>query len=320
MLVRNFLIELKTQDKESISVYFNNADSPPTFGDFMVPVMLARFLALSGFTVSFIILDEKRRSDWGDLTPEDQESLIHQHLELAKYLLPISARVEIFRGTAPKVDGIVLNHDSFYALAPYFLHLLITKHNWKIPIDFLLHFKTKDASKSYVAWNVRKGIWDTRRNSTPTSIRNDFEFLRRKFPNHSIMLFSTPAGLEAAFNALTGKSEVKILQIEGTKLIPQPTTGFQNSIPYLLSADFYFQRAGGGLGFIPVFSTVPYVYLCPDRTYFYGWTQKRIAPWSTKSQLFVYLKLGKTVSNLDKLVDSANLPFLSVKESPNEAI
>ena len=47
-MVKSFIQELNTSKVSRIRIIYNFADSPHTFGDFMIVVMLGRFLALSG--------------------------------------------------------------------------------------------------------------------------------------------------------------------------------------------------------------------------------------------------------------------------------
>jgi hypothetical protein len=290
LMVKSFIQELRTSKASRIRIIYNFADSPHTLGDFMIVVMLGRFLALSGHQLVLTAVDSTRRSDWNDLDEDIQDQRIDELMDLARYLLPESSKVELTKNYLPMTSDINLDSKSFYADAPYFLDLLITKYKWPIPDSYLLRAGTSATSEPYVAWHVRKASYDIRRNLKSASIQSDFEILRKKFPDHSIMLISDSAGLEDAFLALTGSRETKTQKVKGTRLLPQPAAGFQNAIPAVLGAKFYFQRAGGGIGAIPIFSAVPYLILCPDNSYFYGQRGSQILPWSTENQLHVYVE------------------------------
>ena len=289
-MVKSFIRDLNTSKASRIRIIYNFADSPHTFGDFMIVVMLCRFLALSGHQLVLTVVDSIRRSDWIELDDDIQDERIDELLDLAKYLLPESVKVELINNYLPMSSDINLDSKSFYAAAPYFLDLLITKYRWAIPDGFLLKVETNETTKPYVAWHVRNASYDSRRNLTSSSVQNDFEILQKKFPDHSIMLISDSAGLEDAFLALTGSRETNTRKVRGTQLLAQPAAGFQNAIPSVLAANFYFQRAGGGIVAIPIFSAVPYLILCPDNSYFYGQHGRQILPWSTENQLHVYVK------------------------------
>jgi len=289
-MVKSFIQELNTAKTSRIRIIYNFADSPHTFGDFMIVVMLCRFLALSGHQLVLTAVDSMRRSDWKDLAEDIQDERIDELLNLARYLLPESAKVELTNNYFSMSSDINLDSKSFYTAAPYFLDLLITKYRWPVPDSYLLGKGTSDASEPYIAWHLRKATYDSRRNLTLSSVQSDFEILKKKFPEHSIMLISDSAGLEEAFLALTGSRETKTQIVSRVRIIPQPVPGFQNAIPAVLEASFYFQRGGGGIGIAPMFSSIPYFILCPDKTYFHGWSGNCVLPWSTENQLFVYAK------------------------------
>jgi hypothetical protein len=289
-MVKSFIQELNTSKASRIRIIYNFADSPHTLGDFMIVVMLGRFLALSGHRLVLTAVDSTRRSDWKELDEDIQDGRIDELLDLARYLLPASAKVELTKNYLPMSSDINLDAKSFYTAAPYFLDLLITKYNWPIPDSYLLRAGTSVTREPYIAWHVRNASYDTRRNLTSSSIQDDFKILQKKFPDHSIMLISDSDGLEDAFLALTGSRETNTRKVNGTRLLAQPAAGFQNAIPAVLGAKFYFQRAGGGIVAISIFSTVPYLILCPDITYFYGQHGSQILPWSTENQLHVYVK------------------------------
>lgn len=296
-------MELNSSTGKRIRVIYNFANSPHTFGDFMMVVMLSRFLALSGRQVVLTTVDSSRRADWSELEEGTQDSRIEELLDLAKYLLPPVVKVELIHQYRPDPVDINLDSKSFYASAAYFLDLLISKYKWNMPDDFLLESNSSNTSGPYIAWHLRKATYDARRNLTASGIKNDFKVLQKRFPEHSVMLISDSAGLENAFQVLTGSSETKTQNVRGTKVLAQPVQGFQNAIPAVLGASFYFQRGGGGIGMAAVFSTIPYINLCPDKSYFYGRRGGHIMPWSNENQLFLYVKNDLQSFSISRLMN-----------------
>jgi len=302
-LVREFIHELNASKERRIRVLYDLEDSPHTFGDFMVVVLLCRFLVLSGHHVRLTVVDAKRRADWSELEEESQDQRIRDLLSLAKFLLPPLAEVE--KVDHYKIDPSTINLDStsFYVCAPYFLDLLITKYHWVVPVDFLLESSADVSSEPYIAWHIRLATYDDRRNFTSATMKSDFKELQKRFPGYQVMLISDAVGLESAFQALTGSSETKTRDVEGTQVIAQPKPGFQNAIPAALGAEFYFQRGGGGIGVAAIFSSVPYINLCPDKSYFHGRGRLRIMPWSNENQFFVYVKKDLRSYSIAKLLN-----------------
>ncbi len=301
-MVKSFIQELKISKASRIRIIYNFADSPHTFGDFMVVVMLCRFLALSGFQVVLTIVDSGRRADWKELSEVAQKKRIVELLDLAKYLLPQEAEVELTNQYRSDPLDISLDSKYFYASAPYFLDLLISKYEWVIPDDFLLAAGTNETSRPYIAWHVRKANYDNRRNFTSSSIKKDFEILQKKFPGFSVMLISDSAGLEEAFLTLTGSRETKTREVGDTQLLAQPIPGFQNAISAVLGSSFFYQRGGGGIVIAPIFSLVPYLNLCFDKSFFHGWRKERAMPWSNGNQLSVHIKRNLQSFSIAKLI------------------
>ena len=296
--VGDFVKLTSESNPKTLQISYNNAISPPTYGDFFSVLMLARFIALSGHKLRFTILDHSRRESWTPLTIGEQDRFISDQISLARYLLPVDVRIEFLDVQSSESsslteksenrigDGLLPNGRALYVESAYFLQCLIAKYGWEIPVGFLLRKPTGVQEVPYIAWHIRRGRSDQRRNSSVTSIQNDFKQLRALFPNHAIKLFSDESGLEFAFFALTGSGEVKSYWDNNVQVMPQSAKGYIEAIPEVISADFYFQRNGGGIGIIPVFSSMPYVQLCPDATNFYGKRKNFLVPWATKSQIF----------------------------------
>jgi hypothetical protein len=285
-------------DPAMVNVYYDNAISPETYGDFFCVLMLARFLALSGQKTTFTIVDIKHAERWNYLTTQQQKRFVSDQVALAEYLLPEEVQVVLADSESSlKVEnselrtihlghGLLSDGSAFFDAAPYFLHCLVNKHQWKLPEKFLLSSNSGKGIEPYIAWHIRKGLYDQRRDSSAEVVQQDFAQLSALFPGHAIRVFSDKIGLEHAFLVLTGSPEVRAFWKNGSHVLPQAATSFMEAIPEVLNAAFYFQRKGGGLGVVPIFSLNPYLALCPDVTNFYGKRGDAIAPWATKRQIF----------------------------------
>jgi hypothetical protein len=115
----------------------------------------------------------------------------------------------------------------------------------------------------------------------------DFLELRQLFPSHSLMLFSTTNGIERGLAVLEHAQLLDEMSDRGLAVTGQPLPGFVAAIPFILNADFYFQRLGGGIGMVPIFSHVPYLILSRDGHYYYGRKGSRLVPWAHAQQRFV---------------------------------
>ena len=291
----------ETANKRSVHIYYNNAFSPPTYGDYFNVLMLTRFLALSGLAVKFTILDYARELHWSFLDDQRQDQFIADQLSLAGYLLPNEVDIamdESLQNISERTDldsasllgqELLPNGEELFLISPYFLLCLIEKHGWELPNGFLLDELAEQSARPYVAWHVRKGNWDLRRDFSVESLKRDLAEIRRLFPKHSIMILSDKNGLEEVFSILTGAKNVIEFEMEGVSVFRQPRDGFQSAISLALGSDFYFQRRGGGLGQVPIYSLTPYLQICPDYTGFLGKKRVSLVPWARSDQTFHHI-------------------------------
>lgn len=289
-------------------VTYDNECSPPTYGDLFQVLMLTRFLALKGMNLEFVLLDDgRRRSDWDALSPAAQEELVAEQIVLAKILLPhrVPVRKINQRRTSIKIaknDDVheVLGQAAIagaplYTVSPGLLDKCYRNQQLDQSSAFLLENAghppqktlTSENAGPYVAWHIRKGLWSEKRDSTKNSIIQDFHELRDIFPAHSLMIFSSTPGIEFALAVLGEIGALQKMNAEGLYLLGQPSPGFANAIPLILKSDFYFQRLGGGIGMVPIFSRIPYLIFSGDGNYYFSRQGDRLVPWAHADQKFV---------------------------------
>ena len=296
-----------TEPGKQFRVTYDNRCSPPTYGDLFNVLMLTRFLALNGVEVEFVLLDDGyRRSDWSALEQEGQDELVAEQVSLAQVLLPSTVRFTKARRNSDFTEA-GKDSDVFevlaqfaasvtpYKLAPSLLDALYRDSRFEQRSSFLLEdvehapqqSQTSGNSNPYVAWHIRKGLWSRDRDSSRASILQDFRELREIYPGHSLMIFSSTPGIEFALTVLEETGAAEEMSRLGLYLGGQLVPGFINAIPLVLQSDFYFQRLGGGIGMVPIFSNVPYLILAGEGNYFYGRRGNRLVPWARRDQTFV---------------------------------
>lgn len=291
----------------AIDVVYDNRCSPPAYGNFLEAAMTARYLATRGAGVRFAIVDSvPRRPDWDQhLTSEGQESFVRDQLRTASALLGCRVEIVLERsgGSARASSAIasepgrhvlfgefVRSREAWYSLAPTLMHRLVAAQGSSVPKGFLLGLgdfpdSAADVSREhpYIAWAVRRSPErGTLRDSTARQVLSDFRSIARRFPNHKIMLFSTPPGLAFARRVL-GERLKRSWRVEA-RLVDQPASDFAGAIPWLLGSDLYFQRIGGGMGSVAAFSEVPYRIVLTDTGTFTSYTRGRVAAWSRDDQ------------------------------------
>ncbi len=288
-----------------IRIVYDNLASPPVYGEFFQVVMLARYLKASGAEVSFIIIDDgKRRADWEALDLDEQVSLVQDQVELASKLL--DAEIEVLTETPNSSSHIVyganvLARSAIYDKTPLLLNTLIETSEEPLPAGFLLPIGWGKELKEeldlqnvpFVAWNVRKGRWAPDRNNMQEQVITDFRDIRKLFPSHRIVLLSTPDAIDWVFDILLESGDLYSGATEAQILFPQPTTGYINGMPWLLSADEYFQREGGGMGMIAIFSEVPFLMVSENKGihYRHQLDGEKIVAWASPRQRFVHRPL-----------------------------
>ncbi len=304
---------------------FDNAVSPPTYGDLFNVIMIGRFLACGGGAVEFFIVDgPERRFDWGDLEPAAQDVLVQDQLELARCLLPGSVDVQLVSSLRELLDtskhastltvfeNMVAGGEAIYPQALRLIRALTLARAQETPPEgFLLSNAEPDlrhtgyeANAPYVAWHVRRALWGKVRDTADKSIVADFLELRILFPHHEIVILSSADGIEHALSLLVKSGLVSEMQACGLRVCGQPESGFENAVRCLLGADFYFQRLGGGIGQAAVFSTVPYLYISDDldtgRTF--GLSGRSLVPWAREDQVFAVSEGSATCVSISSLL------------------
>ena len=289
-------------EQASIRIVYDNLTCPPAYGEFVQVVMLARYLKASGGDVKFIILDDgERRDDWCYLDLEEQESFVRDQIEIATRIL--SSEIEVLKGIPNSSSYVVFGANvlaglAIYVKTPLLLNKLIETSEEPLPADFLLPISWgmelgQDLNLQgvpFVAWGIRKGVWGLDRDNTQEQVITDFRDLRKLFPGHRILLLSTPNGIEWVLSILHESGDLDSSANEAQLLFPQPTPGFINAIPWVLSADEYFQKEGGGMGIVPIFSEVPYLIVSKYQGihYQHQFHGEKVVAWASPRQRFVH--------------------------------
>ena len=313
-VTKSFDFEIGKQPNPTIVIKYDHSSSPPTYGDYFIILMIARFVSMSGYKVRFEIIDLYRSGAvWGALNIETQDLFVLDQIKLAQEFLNKDCQIVIYgkymntpttslkKEPSLNLDEVHLHTEAFYQWAPYFIHLLIIKYKWPIPAGFLLEAKNSKPTFRYVAWNIRKSIWANHRDTDTNSLIRDFREIRKLYPAHSIMILSNREGTAFAAAELD-KSDPTFADLLARGLvILQPNDGFLGGINWVLNSDFYFQRSGGGMGVAAIFSSIPYVQYSIEKTSFFGhYRNRKIAPWSAENQIFrrlFYKKKTLPISN-----------------------
>ncbi len=276
--------------------------SPPTYGDFLWQIVIARFLS-HNHKISFIIIYGEYRNDWAIMSKLQIANYVDQLNKISTILLK-SKNIEILKYTwedfslfynKNKEKNIyllyeekILKRESTYNYGCNFINkfsnnslnnhknnFLLTKSDFSIPTIEI------EALEPFITWHCRYNKdWSLDRNLTKSDFYTIYETLKFKFSNHKIVIVSDFEGTKYFKKwAIEYNFEIYYSQ--------DYCKDFTETSMLVLNSKFYFQYLGGGIGMIPILSKMPYLII--------GVTQNekmlnydKLVFWSNKNQSFLY--------------------------------
>jgi len=288
ILTNSIKIFIKIKLKKEISIKYDNLCSPPTYGDFFVVLAFCRFLSFFSKNTKLMIVQGNHREDWSSLSKLDRFLLEKDQLELVHLLLEntgLEKNVQVFTPNLHNHNH-VKSDLSDYKIIPGILQILAFLFRKNIPEEFFLRKKDflLQEEKKYIAWHVRKGVWEKERNATESQLIMDYRSLRSLFPNHKIVVFSSKEGLDFTFKILTSKlNDQEIIKLHYA-IERQQATSYVQCIPFLVNCDFYFQRIGGGLGEVIHLTNVSHL-IIESFGYYVFHSKVKTLPWFNQYQI-----------------------------------
>jgi hypothetical protein len=283
-----------------VTIVYDNYISPPTYGDFLYVVLLARFFKANGIRINFFITDGEFRSDW-HFTSIEASGFVDEQIKLAEALLN-SPLVKIEKLSWGIIQQRILS-DAPNLFIPFSKEVKarigIYKHCFNL-VNHLLSDKEDDlvdrvlfsfedlvkdvivspVKAPYVSCAFRYSLLegDDIRNTTVEEIIAIHTHLRQRFPHCSIMIISDINGCEYLS---------KLAQVNNINCIfsKQFSTTFLGDGLLILNSEFYFQVRGGGIGVFPQFSRMPYEIVTP-LVHEIMWSNIKLTSFQSQSQLF----------------------------------
>ena len=300
-----------------VQLIHDNGCSPPTFGNYLETLLLARYLSIYGMNLEYILISPKALPiDWKvrGMNQNNMRAFIKEQVRLAKLILPNSVkfkRCEILKSSNSKIIFVLFKNmvrkKEINAISAIAIHYLMRLHKYGYIRKFLLSKKdyTKNLDmlrgKRYICINFRKGIWDIERNNNLNLFISDLSNLSSIYPKHSIMILSDPISLFDLKKDVKFREKYKSLQEKRKNIIFQPEKGFTAAARIILGSDFYFQRSGGGLAMIPIFSKIPYFFIMREVAYLENIRKgTSLVPWAEQNQR-VLVKYGAIRKDLKYL-------------------
>ena len=156
-----------------------------------------------------------------------------------------------------------------------------------------------DVSVPSIGIHVRASSHASSRNpSLEVTLADCLELLDR-FPGARLVWFGEKPMYELFL------SEFDLGEDLRNRIVYQQSEGFAEASLEALRMDFWFQRLGGGIGAVRLFSRKPYIFLSGDSiaTRYYSYRGKRIVPWAELNQLW-FLLLADENRSISKVLRS----------------
>ena len=289
-------------------IVFDNLVSPPTYGDYIYVVMLARYFIKRNIGINFVIVDGDYRYDWSSLNEKEKQFHVSYLVEIAELLLssPIT-NVEVV--TFQELESRLRNNPSagsfihfsekvrrrveIYGSSFNILNHLMSVAGHEFKDKFLLSFdefvgkvKFKIPDQPYITWHCRYSEkWGEDRNTDDEKFRQIYDKLRCLYPNRAILVVSDKIGC-SHFRELAHSSGLECLFSKDYSLT------FMGDGALVMGSDFYYQYRAGGMNAIPFFAKLPYeIHASADK---FEWQKGRVSSWATDRQIFFNIPVNES--------------------------
>lgn len=311
----NHIQKLCTEsNKQKILVCYDIHASPPTMGDFLSVVMLVRYLCLKGKYVNFFVITSDARNDWNNLSVSEKNSIFVFMKTISQILLPSSnfyykqiswdefihvinakkssdGKKNMYQGSLLHYQKIIKRH-STYNHAFNIINYLLSEEDKYFIESFLLSaqdFKSYEIdtpilNEEFVTWHLRYNTkWGLHRNLTQDQFDKMLSKISSENPNTNIVIISDAAGTEHYKNMINLDCELLFFSKDYGN-------NFFHDAWLILTSSKYYQYRGGGIGMIPIFSSINYEIIdkCSNEI---SWVYPNFTSWAHNSNQKRYFNL-----------------------------
>jgi len=282
-----------------VTLVYDNFVSPPTYGDYLYVVLLARYFTAHGIKIHFIIVDSEYRNDWLDLMEIEKKNFVNEQVKLAETLLD-STLAKISRESWGSVQQrIVVSSSGYFPFStcinlrePIYNHCfnllnqLLFNKNSAIIKRVLFSYEELSRKvelvpikKPYISWGCRHSErWGSYRNLSDDEFVNIYLQLQRHFPHYAVMIVSDVIGCKR-FSELANKHGYDVI------VSKEYSQTFLGDGALILNSSLFLQLRGGGISVFAINSTTPYECTQP-LTNECMWSKSKLTSFQTASQLF----------------------------------
>ncbi len=295
-----FINEAMRNNISQVTIAYDNYVSPPTYGDFLYVILLARYFIALGKKVNFIIVDGEYRNDWYKRYTDVNE-YVTQQINLSNALLN-SPFIKIEKLSWKNFNEKFFNDEknifipfsrnvknrlSIYNNCFDLLNKLLDDKSQELVNKVLFSFEelikkieVLPVQFSYVSWICRYSLEEgnSGSNTTDEEFISIHSHLCQRFPHCLIMIVSDTNGCQY-FSKLAQENNLNCI------FSKQYSKTFLGDGALILNSEFLLQVRGGGIGIFPIFSRMPYEITTPlihERM----WNKSKLTSFQSPMQLF----------------------------------
>ena len=286
---------------KKVLIVYDNLCSPPTYGDYIGVIFLARYFTSQDIAVTFVIVDEEYRSDWCDLNIEERKKVVMNYINIANLLLdPKLASVEALTSTqlqarvrtclangidVPFLDNVI-SRVQVYSHTFNTLNNLCARARQNHLDRFLLTFDELSGkvtftkpNNPYITWHCRYSVkWGLERNTGDEEFLRAHTRLKSLCAHYSIMVVSDTVGCNY-FRQIARQYNLDCI------FSKDYSDSLMGDGALILGSAYFFEIKGGGINLFPIFSKIPYeivINTVHEREFIFG----KLTSWASKDQLF----------------------------------
>ncbi len=300
--------------KKKLIICYDLNSSPPTIGDFLYILMLARYLCLKGQAIKIFVVTSELRDDWKVLNAAEKEVFFKFMKEISQVFIPASEfnyeqiswqefnhylnKDKSSEASLNSHKNFVVLHDRIIKRRPIYNHLfnifnyLLETEDKHFAESFVLSAKDFASyeieipvlNKKFVTWHIRYNLkWGTERNLTKAQFYQMLSRIRSENPDTNVVIVSDQIGTDHYRKMIP--SDVRLLYFSKD----YGTNFFQDSW-LILKSSKYYQYRSGGIGMIAIYSGIDYEFIMGNRNEI-SWAYPNFTSWSHHSNQKKYDKL-----------------------------
>jgi hypothetical protein len=287
---------------KKITIVYDNYCSPPTYGDFLYVLFLARYIERFDKNITFIVIYGDYRKDWGDLKTISPESFVVEQERLSRVMLSKTTCIKLLKWREfkehfhyTKISNCVLFQREIFSRSPIYtfsFNLLNYILKWQ-SADFLRQvLLSKETIRAqgdyhqifpyvpYIAVSCRRSVeWGFERNIKDEEFISIVLAIREKLPNSSVLCISDSIGCDY-FKKVSEKSNLSV------RFSKDYSDDFLGDTSLILGAEAFIQLRGGGIAIPIIFSGTPY-FITSLTGHEVLESKDKLTSWATGKQWFI---------------------------------